>query len=67
MMTKIAAFAVMSLILTVTPGPGQSAGSAQLAEVGTLLRRPRVRTALDRATGTVLVALGLKVAAEQLA
>jgi threonine/homoserine/homoserine lactone efflux protein len=36
-------------------------------KAGTLLRRPRVRTALDRATGTVLVALGLKVAAEQLA
>lgn len=36
-------------------------------KAGTLLRRPRVRTALDRATGTVLVALGLKVAVEQLA
>jgi threonine/homoserine/homoserine lactone efflux protein len=36
-------------------------------KAGTLLRRPRVRTALDRATGTVLVALGLNVAAEQLA
>ena len=36
-------------------------------KAGTLLRQPRVRTALDRATGTVLVALGLKVAAEQLA
>jgi threonine/homoserine/homoserine lactone efflux protein len=33
----------------------------------TLLERPRVRTALDRAAGTALVALGLKVAAEQLA
>jgi len=54
MMTKVAAFAVMSLILTVTPGPDS-------------LRRPRVRTALDRATGAALVALGLKVAAEQLA
>jgi uncharacterized protein DUF899/LysE type translocator len=31
----------------------------------TLLGRPRVRAALDRAAGTVLVALGLKVAAEQ--
>jgi threonine/homoserine/homoserine lactone efflux protein len=36
-------------------------------KAGTLLRRPRVRTALDRATGTVLIALGLKVATEQLA
>ena len=31
----------------------------------TLLSRPRVRAALDRAAGTVLVALGVKVAAEQ--
>ena len=31
----------------------------------TLLGRPRVRSALDRAAGTALVALGLKVAAEQ--
>ena len=31
-----------------------------------LLSRPSVRTALGRATGTALVALGLKVAAEQL-
>ena len=36
-------------------------------KAGALLRRPRVRTALDRATGIVLVSLGLKVAAEQLA
>ena len=33
---------------------------------GKLLRRPRVRAALDRATGVALVALGVKVAAEQL-
>jgi threonine/homoserine/homoserine lactone efflux protein len=32
-----------------------------------LLRRPSMRTALDRATGTVLIGLGLRVAAEQLA
>jgi threonine/homoserine/homoserine lactone efflux protein len=31
-----------------------------------LLHRPRVRGALDRAAATTLVALGLKVAAEQL-
>ena len=31
----------------------------------TLLGRPRVRAALDRAAGTALVALGVKVAAEQ--
>jgi threonine/homoserine/homoserine lactone efflux protein len=32
-----------------------------------LLRRPRARAALDRAAGTALIALGLKVAAGQLA
>jgi len=36
-------------------------------KAGTLSRHPRVRTALDRTTGTALVALGLRVAAEQLA
>jgi threonine/homoserine/homoserine lactone efflux protein len=34
-------------------------------KAGTLLGRPRVRAALDRAAGTALVALGVKVAAEQ--
>lgn len=33
---------------------------------GRLLNRPRARAALDRAAGTALVALGVKVAAEQL-
>lgn len=33
----------------------------------TLLRRPRVRSALDRAAATALAALGLRVAAESLA
>ena len=32
-----------------------------------LLHRPRVRTALDRAAGTTLVAVGVKIAAGQLA
>ena len=34
-------------------------------KASTLLSRPRVRAALDRAAGTVLVALGVKVAAAQ--
>jgi len=35
-----------------------------VARAGTVLRRPRVRRAIDAVTGTVLVAFGLRVAAE---
>src|SRR5919201_3301256 len=35
-----------------------------VARAGDLLRRPRVRRALDAVTGTVLVALGLRLASE---
>jgi threonine/homoserine/homoserine lactone efflux protein len=36
-------------------------------KAGTLLRRPGARAAVDRAAGTTLVTLGVKVAAQQLA
>jgi threonine/homoserine/homoserine lactone efflux protein len=36
-----------------------------VAKAGDVLRRPAIRRALDAATGTVLVALGLRVATEQ--
>ena len=36
-----------------------------VARAGDLLRRPRVRRALDRVTGAVLVAFGLRLAAER--
>jgi threonine/homoserine/homoserine lactone efflux protein len=35
-----------------------------VAKAGSLLRRPRIRRALDRVTGAVLIALGLRLAAE---
>jgi len=35
-----------------------------LASAGSLLRRPRVRRVLDAVSGTVLVGLGLRLAAE---
>ena len=35
-----------------------------VAKVGGVLRRPRIRRALDRVTGAVLVAFGLRLAAE---
>ena len=35
-----------------------------VARAGTVLRRPRVRRAIDTVTGTVLVAFGFRVAAE---
>ena len=36
-----------------------------VGRAGDVLRRPRVRRALDRVTGVVLVAFGLRLAAEQ--
>jgi len=35
-----------------------------VAKAGDYLRRPRIRRALDRVTGTLLIALGLRLAAE---
>jgi threonine/homoserine/homoserine lactone efflux protein len=35
-----------------------------VAKAGDILRRPRIRRALDRLTGAVLIALGLRLAAE---
>jgi threonine/homoserine/homoserine lactone efflux protein len=35
-----------------------------VAKAGNFLRRPRIRRALDRVTGAVLIALGLRLAAE---
>jgi threonine/homoserine/homoserine lactone efflux protein len=35
-----------------------------VAKAGSLLRRPRIRRALDRVTGAMLIALGLRLAAE---
>ena len=42
-----------------------SAYAAAVAKAGDLLRRPRVRRALDGVTGAVLVAFGLRLATEQ--
>ena len=39
--------------------------SCLVARMGTVLRRPRVRRWLDRLTGTVLVAFGLRLATER--
>jgi len=39
--------------------------SCLVARMGTVLRRPRVRRWLDRLTGTVLVAFGLRLASER--
>jgi threonine/homoserine/homoserine lactone efflux protein len=41
-----------------------SAYGLAVAEAGDVLRRPRVRRALDAVTGTVLVAFGVRLAAE---
>jgi threonine/homoserine/homoserine lactone efflux protein len=36
-----------------------------VARAGDLLRRPRIRRAMEAVTGAVLVALGLRLASEQ--
>ena len=42
-----------------------SAYSFAVARAGDLLRRPRIRRPLDALTGTLLVAFGLRLAAER--
>ena len=42
-----------------------SAYSLAVARAGDLLRRPRIRRSLDALTGTLLVAFGVRLAAER--
>src|SRR5205807_870939 len=42
----------------------QALRAGALARAGDVLRRPRIRRAVEGVTGTVLVALGLRIAAE---
>jgi threonine/homoserine/homoserine lactone efflux protein len=42
-----------------------TAYAAAVAKAANALRRPRVRRALDAVTGTVLVAFGVRLAAER--
>jgi threonine/homoserine/homoserine lactone efflux protein len=79
---QLVPFLVVSVVLTVTPGPdmalvlrnGMAAVFLALAAVwwrmfsfgvaalGRVLSRQRVRTAIERVAGTVLIGLGLRVA-----
>ena len=42
-----------------------SAYALAVARAGDLLRRPRIRQSLDALTGTLLVAFGIRLAAER--
>jgi threonine/homoserine/homoserine lactone efflux protein len=48
---RLLAFIGIATIITITPGD--------------LFRRPRIRLAMERITGVVLVGLGLRLATEQ--
>jgi threonine/homoserine/homoserine lactone efflux protein len=70
MQVNIPAFMGVALFILVTRGPDtalvtwMSGYALMAAEAGGLLARPRVKAALDRITGFVLVALGLRLATE---
>jgi threonine/homoserine/homoserine lactone efflux protein len=42
-----------------------AAYAALVAEAGDMLRRPRIRRAIESVTGAILIALGIRIAAEQ--
>jgi threonine/homoserine/homoserine lactone efflux protein len=53
------AFAGVPAVVIMTPGPDT------VVRLGGVLRRARVRRALDAVTGAALIAFGLRLAAEQ--
>ena len=48
----------------VIAGPGSRAYAWLIARAGVLLRRPRIGRAFDAVTGSILVALGVRLASE---
>jgi threonine/homoserine/homoserine lactone efflux protein len=59
---SLLALGLVFCVLTLTWLTAYAVG---VARAGDLLRRPRIRRTLDAVTGTVLVALGLRLAAER--
>jgi threonine/homoserine/homoserine lactone efflux protein len=62
--SSFAAFVALGLVFCLMTFGWLSIYAAVLDRIGPILHKPRVRRALDAATGTVLVALGLRLASE---
>jgi threonine/homoserine/homoserine lactone efflux protein len=62
--STFASLLLLGLLFSVLTLAWLTAYAAAVARAGDLLRRPRVRRTLEAATGTVLVALGVRLAAE---
>jgi threonine/homoserine/homoserine lactone efflux protein len=62
--TSFAALLGLGLVFCTMTFAWLSAYGLAVAKAGDVLRRPRIRRALDAATGMVLVAFGLRLAAE---
>ncbi|MFP3920156.1 MAG: LysE family translocator [Dichotomicrobium sp.] len=62
---SFSAFLLLGVIFAVMTFVWLSVYAILIAKVGDFLRRPGIRRAIEAATGTVLIGLGLRVAAEQ--
>jgi threonine/homoserine/homoserine lactone efflux protein len=62
--TSFAALLALGLVFCTMTFLWLSAYGVVVAKAGDILRRPRIRRALDSATGTVLVAFGVRLATE---
>jgi threonine/homoserine/homoserine lactone efflux protein len=62
---SFASLLALGLVFSVLTLTWLTAYAVGVARAGDLLRRPRIRRTLDALTGTVLVALGLRLAAER--
>ena len=63
--SRFAALALLGLVFCAMTFAWLSCYAVAVARMGRLLSRTRIRRTLDAATGTVLIALGLRLAAER--
>lgn len=59
------AFLALGLVFSLMTFLWLAAYAAAVAKAGDVLRRPRIRRAIEGVTGVLLIALGLRIAAEQ--
>lgn len=59
------AFLALGLVFSLMTFAWLAAYAVAVAKAGDVLRRPRIRRAIEGVTGALLVALGLRIAAEQ--
>jgi threonine/homoserine/homoserine lactone efflux protein len=63
--TSVADFMLLGSVFAVTTFSWLALYAAVLARVGNRLRQPAVRRAIEAVTGTLLIGLGVRIAAEQ--